>query len=821
MPALDPVSCVHLVTGVVRPVTPDLLAETYLCPRPAPFEVEQAVAEARHAPWAESFAVAPEATQRAVSRALTQLIEATPGLDPAGIRTEGLPPGRARRHLEALCDLWRDIGTLPEHLVPLTHAMACEAGDALEPLPVLPLDARPGATAADLALAALLADHHGVAPDAARHHAAIPGLIPAGRDPALRDLQRSLVAEAPVEGRPPLAVHAVRDPVAELALAAGMAQRFLDDRIVDTPDEIGLLIPEETEWLDGVKDAFAACGLRLAGLPGDAARDTAGEAVHLILTTLRKPAPGMARVALDGLGLRVATDAARAVLESHPSSEREVGAALGALAGLFGGEIGVRLSYLGASMVSDAAPDWDLLLFAARPHLVATDPPARRLGAITVLPAGRVPWRGVRRLIGVGFAGDRYPDTPAASVFWLEHEIEAIEAATGLRLPGRRTGLDLSLARLTRQLSAASDGIDLVLPRRDRSGAPLLPAPAVDLIARRLGTTAKELVRDLPDHPATWPCAARVTPPCPHQGAPHRPEAPELQLARDLTGLRVDADGTVRPQSPSRLERLLVSPLGWVLEELGARDVAWAPDDLDVLVKGSVLHAAFERLFPPGPPRAPDAVRDAASAALDAAIASDVPFLAGPAWTVERAHLLSELKDAAGRWARLLDDAGLEIAATEQALTGTAFDLDIRGFADAILRDASGRPIVIDYKSGGSRTRRTRLEGGWDLQARLYGDMLAAEGPANLPTRPLAGYLGLADGEALVGGGDGPPGFRTVASETHAEAWSRIEAHLAALRSGRVALNRMDDRDWLKAAGIGAYALDHPIVAAFLWEDRT
>lgn len=145
---LDPVSTLHPLTGAIRPVTPTLLAETYLCPLPAPFQDADAIRAAKQAPWSASLIAAPEATVQAVSRALHDLIHAAPALDSASIEAERLPEGRARTHLTALRDLWRDIGGMPEDLAPLAHSLTCAADDALEPLPLMASADSTGATAA-------------------------------------------------------------------------------------------------------------------------------------------------------------------------------------------------------------------------------------------------------------------------------------------------------------------------------------------------------------------------------------------------------------------------------------------------------------------------------------------------------------------------------------------------------------------------------------------------------------------------------------------------------------------------------------------------
>ena len=121
----------------------------------------------------------------------------------------------------------------------------------------------------------------------------------------------------------PISVTALRDPLEELRHAAARAQRMLDDGTVDSAEEIGLLLPDDPAWLVDAEAVFANLGLHLGGLPGAPARDRATEALHLILTVLNKPAPGMAAVALDALNLGAFDGELRGLLHRHPATGGE------------------------------------------------------------------------------------------------------------------------------------------------------------------------------------------------------------------------------------------------------------------------------------------------------------------------------------------------------------------------------------------------------------------------------------------------------------------------------------------------------------------
>ncbi|WP_306131164.1 PD-(D/E)XK nuclease family protein [Roseivivax marinus] len=804
---LDPISTVHPVTGAIRPVTPSLLAETYLCPRPAPFEDSAAILEAKTAPWANSLEVAPESTVAAASKALRELIHAAPALDPTSVEVGRLPEGRARFHLTALCDIWRDLGNLPEDLAPLAHALAGGAGHALDPLPLLRSGSRIGATSADLALADMLERHHG----GTWQEDAFPGLRPAGSG-TLRAFQAGDTSEGTT-----LSITSLRDPLDELRFAAARAQRLLDEAAVESADEIGLLLPDDPAWLIDAEAVFAAVGLRLGGLPGAPARNRAAEAVHLILAVLNKPAPGMAAVALEALGVGTRDSALRSQLNRHPITGGDLGQTLRAIANHLPADIAAALR--GLPCGAEAAPvDWHGLIAITRPAPTSEAPVTASRGAIAVFTEGRNPWCEVRRLLALGFAGDHYPSVTGSGPFWLEHEIDLIERTCGIALPGRRASLELASARLDRQLAAVSDAIEITVPIRDRAGDRLAPAAALDMLAHRVGLTAETLIQPLSDDAAYWPCDSHLAAPSPGRSAP---ETRILDLGRDLTGLRLK-NGAPCPQSPSRLEKLLVSPLAWLLSELGIEDRSWGPDELGAMVRGSLMHKVLEALFPPGPPPDPATVGAAVPAAIDAAIEAetDLRFLAASAWAVERRHVTSDLTRIATRWAEMLREADATIHTTEEYLTGEAFGMGLNGKADTVLKLPNGRLLVIDYKSGTSKKRVKRMQGGWDVQAQLYGDMIAGTELAEGGTAISVGYLNLTDMVAVTRGTLVGEPFGPVDTDTHAEANAKLSTTVAELREGRVVLNTTKDAAEFDKLGIDAYALDNPLVAAFLWEDE-
>jgi hypothetical protein len=126
---IDPLLTANPITGAVRYVTDDLLRETYLAPKPRDLDLV-ATLEGRNAPWSASFAAAPAETTRTIEAALTAVARSTQSLSPKEIDVSLLPECRAKTHLVALKDLWKDLGKLPEPLAAWARVISSEAATA-------------------------------------------------------------------------------------------------------------------------------------------------------------------------------------------------------------------------------------------------------------------------------------------------------------------------------------------------------------------------------------------------------------------------------------------------------------------------------------------------------------------------------------------------------------------------------------------------------------------------------------------------------------------------------------------------------------------
>ncbi|MBJ2152659.1 PD-(D/E)XK nuclease family protein [Paracoccus sp. IB05] len=804
----------------------------------------RAIAEVPDPVWAESLANAPVETISAVTAALTDLVLATPDL--AVPHVDALPDSRAKRHLSALIGLWCKLGeALPEGLSPVRHVLTLPQGQFLDPLPVVEGSLDPLAPAVFRALYERLKHEFGAVQASDRPRAASQGC-------RLNALQGGVTAPdiTPGPTDPSLAFFGLRDPAACADFAAARARALIES---GTPArQIAVLTAGDARQL---ARAFAAQGVPLSGLPGRAPeRDVIGEtALHLALAK-RPPMPAMvlASLALSPLmpwGAQTGRDLAESLMggdfrgsilaatPAHKELWDNIRASAGSLAQLRylldricehitrGDEVRARL----AVPPGDGTPDWEAILRAI-PVMPPTMPDAdRNLEGVSLWSAHESPWRPCAHLIITDFTDGLYPTRPRANPLFLDSEITAIRAGTGLQLRGRAEGLAQGISLFDQQLQAVSDSVTFLIPWRDLAGARLQPSAGLSLVARAVEgiEDAADLILDLSRiAPADWPVA--------HHHLPPLVEPPDLPEALtfpglDLLSLRKRDDGTAKPQSPSRLETLLVSPLAWLLAEVGAEDMSWSAEELDVMAKGNIAHEVFEHVFPAdaGIPD-PDALATLIPEAYDRALTRHAGFLRSPSWEMERRGLEREILTAALRWREHLLALGAKIIGNEIWLAGEAHGINLHGKADAILELPDGALLVVDHKKSGTKGRRARMEAGWDLQAGLYADMIARphrredDGMDPLVGRKVAvAYHLMNDGGLLTSGLALPEGSpaRDMGDAVNAGAVEMLAQRLAELGAGQVVLNTSQDEAFFKKeAGFTPYALTDgsTLVTAFI-----
>ena len=878
MNGLEPLVTVHAGTGAFRAITPDLLAETYLAPRPQAIDLNSVLMDGAF-PWSASMAVSPLETATAVSAALRSLTMATQGLNPDEVDLGSLErDSRLYKHLAALCDLWRTApGAVPEDLQFYAHVLACTSSDALELISLVSDDACSFAAPIERRLHAHLLDHHGLADETFRHEWAArraPLVTGATKGTSLWRAQQGLTG-ASIQSGPlddSLAFFALRDEAEEADFAAARAQRLIDQGVL--PNEIGLLVPDDVGYFAQLRRAFDAAGAPLSGLPVQPhRRDIAGETLLQLLLCFQSPAPAMALASLyisplmpwpSETGLQLSREvmqgrfepyAARSLtgrsqrfcklvrsniaktpdgilqaleqaaqLLSDAAEQREAVAA-------FREKIGIMRTALSRSR----SLDWTALYRVAAPTTLKPSPSEAFVEGVSVFTEGSMPWRPARHLIAMGMSGNRWPRAVAASPLFLDGELRLLREKTGLHVETRGDALARRIEKLRRQFLCASDSLTLLRPLFAPNGTRQPPAAALSLVARTVGNgekgteDAEALIHDLRALPRErWPFAHRVVEPATDAQPSAVAEDGILRLDRDLLRRRLADDGRMRPQSPSRLETLMVSPLAWSLSEFGAEPVTWAPDGLNVMVAGTIAHDVLEFLFIKDAPLPDhDQIETEVPELLSSAIRKYAPFLQRSIWAVEREGLLRDVRTAAHAWRNTLESLGARVIDNEIGLQGEALGILLRGRADCLLQLEDGSLLIVDHKKSGTPKRRARLEAGWDLQLGLYREMLKhPEKTGEVLEAALAGNpkIGVAyhlinDQGVLLEGLEPPDGIVTVVErEISAQAMDLLITRLAEVERGQIRLNSKDDRKFFeKTAHLAPYALDaSPLVSRFM-----
>jgi RecB family exonuclease len=277
----------------------------------------------------------------------------------------------------------------------------------------------------------------------------------------------------------------------------------------------------------------------------------------------------------------------------------------------------------------------------------------------------------------------------------------------------------------------------------------------------------------------------------------------------------------------------MVSPLAWLFRRFNMEPKEWAPEELDMMGKGSLAHLVFEHLFAPGVKTPTDSeIRNRVPELLHNAISELMPFMLSPEWRVERRHLEKDIIDAAQHWSELLLHLRAEVLGVEVKMHGNLDDLPLTGNADLLLKLPDGRLYIVDYKKSKSKSRRERMTKGYDSQAHLYRLMLQTGGvdeekpelTAAIGSERQIGvmYYMLNDQTALAdttGWSDGLlGGFQELGTGISANAMDLIKERIEQLEKGIVVLNSVSDEEWFnKTAGTTPYALDNsPLIRLFL-----
>lgn len=823
--------------------------------------------------WSNSFEVSPEETAAEVEVALSLLVGATEAGGEIVIADSDQLAERPRKHVQDIVRLLHELdGLLPDELLAIQQLLSTASNTAIRQLGVCRVEGFPSLTRWQVALIDKLNADAGIERDAEMMRLLESLLLdgsPAAPQTSLQALQQHLFA-APEE-KPSLDTTVqwlgVRDFQTEAEVAAGMAQQMLAEHPDLKPSDIGLLMPDSFGYSLAVNDAFSAAGLPLSGLPVDHwQRDLGREALFHFLYCRQKPSPAMAlavclssplmpwskaqgaelaQAVMDGdyrlRPFQSATQSDRQMLdllrEGDESPDTLLAAIQAFVALLEGGEqfeshvyhAKAKAEELCAELAGKTEIDWAPLRRLSSPKNISTgESPNFNLEGITVWRESQEAWRPVRFLIVLGFASGHYPVASGDSAVFVSDDLLAIRDTLGLSLATPADQMRDRRARFKRQLQAVADFVCFMISRRDSNGASQSPSESLVFMSQLYSgiDDAESLILEMDvasdrDRIGFLP-HAEPEPPCLPRGI----VAEDIQFGVDLLALRTDAEGNLRPESPSSLETLMVSRLAWLLRRIDAEPLGWEPERPDVMLLGTLTHQVFEELFQVSRPIPdPATINSQVEPLLDSAIRIHAPFLRAAQWQVERKHLASSIHKAAVAWREVLVTLKAGILGTEEWLQGTLDGLPIHGQADILLGLPDGRLLVVDYKRSSANSRRPRMQKGYDSQANLYRTMLQTGGPKSEDNAALLDRLRAGDttgivyfmtndqtslSDALVVESGAIPGWEVLEGDVAHLAMGLIRERLREVSAGQLFLNREGDAQFFdKQAGVKPYALDN------------
>jgi len=662
----------------------------------------------------------------------------------------------------------------------------------------------------------------------------------------------------------------VRDYQEEADIAAGMVQQMLRANKDLSEKDIGLLIPSQFEYSLVVKDAFDRAGLVLSGLSADIwKRDLGREVLFHFLYCRQTPAPAMAlsvclssplmpwtreqgavlaQAIMDGdyrlRALPGATTEERAMLQCIAGGEDTPASLIEAIKS-FVALINDHDLYIEHINTAKSTAEvlcerlrgcteipWKTLRRISSPkNIRSTGDIDYNQQGVTVWREDQFPWREVKHLLILGFCYAHYPESLGTTLVFSQDDLDQINNQCNINLITPEQSLKQRRQLFKDQLSHVSDSISFYIPRHNVDGERVSPSDSLVFIEKILVSPANMILEiDAASDRQQIRFLAQTNDVTPIQ--PRAIESNDLKFDSNLLHLRKDRDGNPKPESPSSLEKLMVSPLAWVLSRLSVQAQEWAPEKPDVLIQGTLAHHVFEILFCPGEDLPLlEMIPERAKTILDDGILKLAPFLRGNQWRVERANLLSGIIKAAQEWRQILEALGAQVIGSEQWLKGEFSDISVIGQADSLIKLPNEQILVVDYKRSSSGSRKPRMEKAYDSQAYLYITMLKTGATVDIEdiditsciknNKPGIIYYMLNDQSALTDFSDqttrGISSWSYISDDVSSNAIEFIQTRLNEIKKGEIKLNRSTDEGFFnKDAGIKPYALDDtPLIALF------
>ncbi len=291
----------------------------------------------------------------------------------------------------------------------------------------------------------------------------------------------------------------------------------------------------------------------------------------------------------------------------------------------------------------------------------------------------------------------------------------------------------------------------------------------------------------------------------------HQPKLEDINLDLDLFSLRKEDDKTTnKPESPSSLEKLMISPFAWFLYRQGLESKVWEVEELDVAMQGTIAHGVYEDCFNEEFPNGDITNIDKK---IEDRIIIEAPFVNQSHLTLVKEQLINEIKTSIIIFKEMVDKCNIKIISAEDKLVGEFADISVAGRVDVIV-EINGVKMIIDYKKSKSAKRVKRMQEGYDHQLFLYREMLGIDDA-------ITAYFTLNDTTLVVDkdigyNSNGKFNINHIEEECSINAKKIMEENIADIKKGILKLNRQgDDKLWDKRGVTASYTLDSTLVSIF------
>jgi uncharacterized protein YihD (DUF1040 family) len=451
---------------------------------------------------------------------------------------------------------------------------------------------------------------------------------------------------------------------------------------------------------------------------------------------------------------------------------------------------------------------------------IDNDQPKYQKNSLLLLSENDVLYHQVEQLFVIGFNQDNYEfNTTLSSLFNAENWQE-LSKQSGLNLTHYLVKQDLKQAGFKQSLANVSDKLIITLSSLDLEGRTVNVSETLTDIAVCVQAQGKVEPEALISNVDTEILSALNQLSTGEELKFNLPK--QLNLGQDLLASNLDSEGNHRPESPSSLSQMMVSPFAWWLNRNYLTLKDWPVEELTIMLKGTLAHKVFELFFKG---KYQD-VNGVFGQLFERAISEDAPFLATPRWRLERSQLKAEIHQSLVPFVQWCQVEQWQCIATEENLSGELFGLRVRGEADAIFSTPE-QTLILDYKTSKSTGRIKPLESGYEVQTKIYRELYSQMDGIE-QTKINSGYLTLKDSTLLchqaintIGCDDSLLNIAELNQYGNAQS-ANSEALIAdrinQLHQGVIELNSvLDQSDWDKRGHKLEYAFEqYPLVKLFL-----